>query len=160
MVYNISGKLGLSNIIITIKREKKAPVIVLVALIFNLGLNLILIPVYRQVGAAIVTSLTELLIMCVQVLYIPRKMLPIRSLRVGAKAFLASFAMASVIFFLRTLNIFIILPVAMTVYLAVATLFRTIPRDDIQALYRAIRHRGQTVSRTSPHEVELETVSH
>ncbi len=61
----------LSNIIITIKQEKKAPVIVLVALIFNLGLNLILIPLYQQVGAAVVTSLTELLILCIQVMYIP-----------------------------------------------------------------------------------------
>ncbi len=86
-------------------------------------------------------------------------MLPIRSLRVGAKAIVASIAMALVIFLLRIFNVFLILSVAMLVYLAVATLFGTIPREDIQTMYRAIKQRAQPGPLASQQEVELEAVS-
>ncbi|GHO98017.1 polysaccharide biosynthesis protein [Reticulibacter mediterranei] len=148
----------LSNTIATLKKEKKIPFIALIALIFNFGLNLLLIPLYRHVGAAILTSLTELLIVCLQLTFIPRHLLPFRSLIVGLKALVACGAMGGAIWLINksnvllqlpitpSLNVFVVLAVAISVYLATALLLRTIPRDDILAFYNALRRKtGSTV---------------
>ncbi|QBD83251.1 flippase [Ktedonosporobacter rubrisoli] len=141
----------LSNTIVTIKKEQKTPIIALIALIFNLGLNFLLIPLYQHVGAAIVTSLTELLILCLQCTLIPRHLLPLRSWRVGLKALIASLAMGAAIWLvdisnvltrwpaIRSISVFIILLIAILTYLGVALLLRTIPREDMVALYTAFR---------------------
>jgi hypothetical protein len=60
--------------------------------------------------------------------------------------------MALVITLINTLSIFIILPVAMLVYFAAATLLGTIPRDDLQAIYGEIRRKANRAS--SDHAVE------
>lgn len=136
----------LTSILVSTKREKKITIMAAIALVFNLGLNLILIPLYQQVGSAMVTSLTEMLLLCTSLLFIPRYLLPLRSLRVGAKAVIASLAMALAILAVQDFNIFVILAVATPVYCAVATLLGTIPRQDLQALYSAVRQRGEETS--------------
>ncbi len=134
------------TIIVSTKGEKKIPVMAGIALIFTLGLNLFLIPIYRHIGAALVTSLTELLLLCISLVFVPNYLLPRGSLKVGGKALIAALVMALAVFFLRTLSIFIILPVALLVYASIATLLRTVPREDVQTLYKAVRHKGERVS--------------
>jgi len=135
----------LSSTLISTKREKKIMLMAAIALIFNLGLNLFLIPRYLQVGAAVVTSLTELLLICLAIFFTPRSLLPLGSIRVGAKALAASLVMAVVIWMMRTVNLLLILPVAMAVYFTTAMLLATIPRDDVRALYGSIRNKNQDV---------------
>jgi O-antigen/teichoic acid export membrane protein len=144
----------LSNVLISIKKEKKIPVMAAIALVFNLGLNLILIPVYQHVGAAIVTSLTELLLAAIAIVFIPRHLLPAGSLLVGVKSLAASLVMAAAILLLSTFQITVILPIATLIYFGTATLLRTIPREDVQALYRAVRRRAE--GRASPSGVEYQ----
>lgn len=60
---------------------------------------------------------------------------------------ISSLIMAFAIWHLLVFNIFVILPVAMLVYLGATTLLGTIPREDLKALYTAMRHKAQ---RTSP----------
>jgi O-antigen/teichoic acid export membrane protein len=145
----------LGTIIVSTKREKKFPIMAAIALVFNLGLNLILIPVYQHVGAAIVTSLTELLLASIAIVFIPKHLLPMGSWRVGAKSLVASLVMAGAILLMSTFQILVILPVAMLVYFGTATLLRTIPREDVQQLYRAIRrnaHEDSTSSGLEPQD--------
>ena len=83
---------------------KKAPVCrtnrpsTAAALVFNLGLNLILIPIYQQTGAALVTTLTELLLLCISFTFVPQGLLSKEIWKVGSKTLIASLFMASVIF--------------------------------------------------------------
>src|SRR5206468_11186715 len=86
-------------------------------------------------------------------LFIPRHLLPLGSLRVGSKALLASLVMALTVLLLRNLNIFSILPVALLVYLVAAALLGTIPREDLLAIYSAIRHKAQQASHLSIEQV-------
>lgn len=135
-----------TSILISTKQEKKITILAGVALVFNLGLNLVLIPRYQQVGAAAVTSLTELLLLCVSIGLVPRRFLPWSSLKVGAKVTVASLVMAAAIMLQSQLvsvrfSILIILLGAMLVYVAAVVLLRTIPREDIQALVRSVRRR-------------------
>lgn len=153
----------LGALLVSIKQEKKTTMMAGVALIFNFGLNLFLIPHYQHVGAAIVTSLTELLFIGPFIAFMPRHLLPSGSLWVGIKIIVASLIMALAIWPLRVFNIFVILPVSIVVYLGSATLLRTIPRDDIKALYTAIRHKEKPTSSVNYQqevkaEVEVEPV--
>ncbi|MGZ3626750.1 MAG: flippase [Ktedonobacteraceae bacterium] len=142
----------LSSTLISTKREKKIMLMAAIALIFNLGLNLLLIPRYLQVGAAVVTSLTELLLISLAVFFTPRSLLPLGSIRVGAKALAASLVMAAIIWMMRTVNLLLILPVAMAVYFTTAMLLATIPRDDVRALYGSIRNKSQEAPTNAPEE--------
>ncbi len=132
----------LTSILISTGREKKITIMAGIALVFNLGLNLLLIPFYQQVGAALVTSLTELLLLIFSMIFIPRALWPLKSLKVGAKALLAGLVMALAIWFTRQYSLLIIVPAAALVYFGVATLLGTIPRDDMRALYLSIRHKA------------------
>lgn len=145
-----------STILISTRQEKKITIMAAVALVFNLGLNLFLIPLYKQVGAAIVTSLTELLLSAIALLLVPRALVPWASGRVAIKALLASAAMAAIVLLLRNFSIFAILAVAIVVYLGATTLLRTIPGEDLRALYRAIRYRKrQTLPSADLPEMEV-----
>jgi O-antigen/teichoic acid export membrane protein len=129
---------ALFTLILSRKQERWVSVMAAIGLIVNLGLNLILIPLYQHSGAAIATSLTEMLMCCIAIVFIPRHLLPLRSLRVAAKALLASLVMAVVILPLHTFHIFVILPVAVLAYFGASVLLETIPREDYQAVYTAI----------------------
>lgn len=142
-----------NTVILSTKQEKKITLMAAIALVFNLGLNFMLIPLYKQVGAAIVTTLTELLLLCLSIVFTPKHLLPLGSLMVAAKALLASLVMALAIWGLNTLhisNMFIILPVSMVVYFSVAMLLKTVQREDLQMLFSAVRHKAQSTSPTSP----------
>lgn len=133
-------------VLISTKNEKKITIMAAVALVFNLGLNLILIPVYQQLGAAILTSLTELLLCVMSIFFLPRHLLPVKSLAVIGKSLFASFVMALAIVNLviyNFTNLLIILPVAMLFYFGTATLMGAIPRSDMEALFRSVRARSR-----------------
>ena len=135
-----------SSIIVSTKGERKIPIMAAAALVFNLSLNFFLIPLYRQVGAALVTSLTELLLLIISSFFVPRYLLPGKSLLVVGKVLVAGCVMALVIFFLRTESIFIIIPIAFSIYAGVVILLRTVSREDIQALVNAIKRKGEKSS--------------
>ena len=136
----------LSALLISTKREKKITILAAIALVFNLGLNLILIPRFQHVGAAAVTSLTELLLTGLALVFTPRSLFPMGSVRVGVKALVASLVMGLVIWTMRGFGLVAILPVAMVVYFTTATLLGTIPRDDLRVLYRSVRKKRQQAS--------------
>ena len=140
----------LSALLISTKREKNIMILAAIALIFNLGLNLYLIPRYQHVGAAAVTSLTELLLMGLAIVFTPRLLLPLRSLGVGVKSLIASLVMGLVIWLMRGFGLIAILPVAMLVYFTAAMLLGTIPRDDLKALLHSLRKKQQASIETNP----------
>ena len=155
----------LSSVLMSTNREKKITIMAAIALVFNLALNLVLIRPYQHVGAAIVTSLTEFLLICISVVFIPRSMLPIGSVRVGVKAFIASLVMAVAVLFLIKVSpsaqffILVVLPAALFVYLGTTILLRTIPREDMQTLYTATlgrRFRAPPSARANQQETEPE----
>jgi ketosteroid isomerase-like protein len=78
--------------------------------------------------------------------FVPRNLLPAGSIKVGGKVLLATILMGLAAFLLRSQSIFIIGSVALVVYIAVATLLGTIPREDVQTLLNAFRSRGRRSS--------------
>lgn len=152
----------LTSTMMSTGREKKITIMAGVALVFNLVLNLFLIPRYQHIGAAAVTSLTELLLTVLSMLLMPRTLRPVGSVKVGAKALLAAVVMGTVIWYTRQYNLLVLLPAAAIAYFSAAILLGVIPREDMSALYMSIRHKaGRThaVSDTEQEEQQLEKVS-
>jgi O-antigen/teichoic acid export membrane protein len=134
------------NIIVTTRGEKKIPILSATALVFNLALNLYLIPRYQQVGAAVVTSLTELLLLCISFFFVPKYLLPKKSMKVIVKVMMATLVMSLVALFMRRFSILFIIPIALLVYSGAALLFRTVPGEDIRALFSALGSKNKRVS--------------
>lgn len=132
--------------LMSLKMEKQLPWIAGVALVFNIGGNVLLIPRLGAVGAAATTSLTELLLMGLTLWVLPRYALPTRSLATAVKALGASLAMALTVVLLSRFSILVIVPIAGIVYAAVATALATIPREDLEALYLAIARKTRGVA--------------
>jgi O-antigen/teichoic acid export membrane protein len=152
-----------NTIIMSAKQERKMTIMAGAALVFNLLLNLVLIRLYEQIGAAIVTSLTELLLLCMAIAFTPRHLFPFASLRVAGKIVFASLVMCLAILvihnfnFYYKINFFILLSAATLVYLGTATLLGTIPKEDVSALFYSIRYKAQRISpeaRTPEAEIE------
>jgi O-antigen/teichoic acid export membrane protein len=110
---------ALGTTIVSMGREKKITMMAFVALVFNLALNVVLIPLYQQIGAAIVTSLTELLLLGVSIVFVPRSVRPTGSVLVGIKALISCLAMGLVILLLGRFPIYMSLPIAALIYLLV-----------------------------------------
>jgi O-antigen/teichoic acid export membrane protein len=141
-----------SSIIISTRHEKNITIMAGIALVFNVGLNSVAIPMYEHIGAAAVTSLTEFLLMCLAFAFVPRALWPTGSAKVGVKAITAGLVMALVIWTIRQMNLFVILPVAMVTYFMAAALLGTIPREDLKALYTSIRNKAGHAVTDAPAE--------
>jgi O-antigen/teichoic acid export membrane protein len=146
----------LGSTIISTKHEKNITIMAAIALVFNVGMNLFLIPRYEHIGAAFVTSLTELLLMGLGLMFVPRALWPSGSLKVGLKALAASLVMAFVIWSTRQMNLFIILSLALVTYIVVAAFFGTIPREDMNALYTSIRNKAGRTAMPDPVDINEE----
>ncbi|WP_298500656.1 flippase [uncultured Methanobrevibacter sp.] len=101
------------------------------AAIFNVILNLILIPKYSVFGASIATVLSEILILLLQFYMVSKiNQLPDRHFVFDVlRIFFASGVLAFVLYFLN-LNMWVAMPVSMVVYFAVIILIRTVDPDD------------------------------
>lgn len=135
--------MAIGAILMSKKQDKKIPVMAAIAMVFNMSINLVLIPLYQHVGAAAATSLTELLLLVVCIIFIPKNLRPTGSLIVVGKTIAASLVMAVIIWLIHTLNILIILPVATVTYLVAATVLRVIPRSDLEQLYQTMRKKDK-----------------
>jgi O-antigen/teichoic acid export membrane protein/acetyltransferase-like isoleucine patch superfamily enzyme len=124
--------------LMSLNLEKRLPWMAGAALVFNLGLNLLLIPRLQGTGAAITTSLTEGLLFVVSLAFLPRRVWPSRSLVVGAKVACASLLMGVAIVALQRFSILVILPAAAVVYVLAATALGTIPRADMDQVFQAV----------------------
>ncbi|PZW35952.1 O-antigen/teichoic acid export membrane protein [Thermosporothrix hazakensis] len=133
-----------SAIVVSLKQEKKIMVQAAIALVFNCLGNVVCIQLFQHVGSAAITSCTEMLLCGLYFFFsVPRHLLPRRSAMVLLKTLVACVALAAVAFLLQRFHIFVILPAAMVVYLAFAFLLGSIPREDLLALYQAVRYKAQ-----------------
>ena len=95
LLFYVNSILGVT--LVSLNEERKLTVVAGLALVLNLGLNLVLIPIYQHVGAAATTAATEGFILVYLLVVMPRDLLARCTLGVLAKAGIASAAMALVL---------------------------------------------------------------
>jgi O-antigen/teichoic acid export membrane protein len=148
-----------SSLIVVSKKEKRIPWMAAAALVFNLTFNLILIPFTQQNGAALVTSLTELLLLIISLRLVPRNLLPsAKSLPLGLKTLGATLVMSAAIYLMHTWSILLIAPLALLIYAVMILVLRAIPREDFQAIYQAFKQKNRKATTSALAQVVDESI--
>ena len=102
-----------------------------IAAVFNVVLNLILIPNYNVYGAATATVLSEILILFLQLYMISKiNQLPDRHLVFDVLKICLASGILGVVLYSLNLNMWVAMPVSMVVYFTVMFLVRIIDSDD------------------------------
>lgn len=103
---------------------------VLLSAIFNIMLNLILIPSLSYIGASIATVLSEILLYFLFIYYINKFYHKLNVNNHFLKPFIASMIMGVVLFYLKDLNLSLIIIIAILIYFIVLILLKTFKNDD------------------------------
>ncbi len=133
----------LGAILLSTHQERKLVVLAGSALIFNVVANFLLIPLLEQVGTALTTSATELVLLIVSLVLVPNRLLPARSLLITLRILLAAAAMGASLWWLRTYSLLVLFPVGLLVYLALALLCQALPLSDLRSISTSLRSRKQ-----------------
>lgn len=131
----------LGAILLSTHREKKVTILALIALIFNLTANFILIPRYAQFGAALTTSATELVLLLASLLLVPNTLLPGKSLLSALRILFAAAVMGACVWWLQSYSVLILFPLGLVVYVLMALLSQALPLSDVRTIYQSLRNR-------------------
>ncbi|MBX4187444.1 MAG: flippase, partial [Candidatus Doudnabacteria bacterium] len=99
------------NSIIISQRTKTATIITGITLIFNLTANIVLVPKYGFVMAAIITFFSELLQLVGYTYIVKTKVIDFKYFSSFTKPLIAGLLMGGVVYYLRDLNLIILLPI-------------------------------------------------
>jgi O-antigen/teichoic acid export membrane protein len=107
----------------------------------NVILNLAVIPVYSYIGASVTTVITEFTVLVLFALVTLRDGFwdPRSIFAATSKIVLASLIMGGFVFFLRSLNLFLLVPLAAAFYFMVAYILAIFDEDDKAIIRRALK---------------------
>lgn len=147
----------LTTVLVSTGQERKLPIMAAIALVFNVGINFVLIPRFMAVGAAWATSLTEILLFGIGLVLIDRALIPVQLWLATLKIIVATLLMAGVAYMLTTYNILVILPVAGVVYIGAILGLRVLPAEDLARLKGAFARFQPRSTRTRAPNAEQRT---
>jgi O-antigen/teichoic acid export membrane protein len=129
--------------LVSLNEERKLTLLAGMALVLNLALNLALIPRFQHVGAAFTTAATEGFILAYLLVVMPRDLLERATLRVLAKAGVASAAMALVLIALHGQSLGLLIPLGGAVYALIGLALRLVPPEDFRLIGAALGRGGR-----------------
>jgi O-antigen/teichoic acid export membrane protein len=107
------------------------------ATLLNIGLNIIFIPIYGYLAAAVITVITEVFILIYQgsIVY---KLLPyMPKITIFAKSLVAGLIMGLVLYTLNNLNVFILILIGVLIYFLLLLLLRAVNVGIIKSLFKS-----------------------
>lgn len=128
---------------VAIDRQDIVLKITFIGMIFNILVNLILIPIYGFMGAAFVTVVTEIIGFILLFYYSSILICKLNLKKYMVKPALATL-ITSVLVFKLDINIFLIVIIASVVYLALLIAFKTFSPQDIDIIKNLIKIKGGT----------------
>jgi O-antigen/teichoic acid export membrane protein len=132
--------------LISLDRERQLLLVPTAAAVVNIALNLLMIPLWQHVGAALATLISEALIGASFLALLPKWLLSRKSLDVALKTAGASAGMAAVLLMAGDLPVLPLVILGTTVYLVLVLTLRVIPHEDFLMLREAI---GRTPSHSN-----------
>ena len=129
----------LTQLLIAINRQRFSAIFALICAIFNIGLNLILIPRFSYMGAGFATIATEGLLFVLCFYAISRYLGTIPLFGITIKPLLASLLMGCILIVLRKYPLFITIPISAVIYSIAIFLLRTFNKSDYVMLKEAIK---------------------
>jgi O-antigen/teichoic acid export membrane protein len=145
--------------LVSLHQERHLFVMAASAAVLNALANFIVIPLFRESGAALVTSLTELFWLVCVVRLMPRDLMSSENARVATRTLLAAVATAIVLFPAQGLSLALGLPLALAVFAGLALMLRAVSTTELlslRALLRPVRaeERGLGETPLTPGAVE------
>lgn len=119
-----------STFLTSINKQGIRTITIFSGAIFNIILNLVLIPHISYIGASIATVLSELFLYLLYIHFINKYFKKLKLNNILLKPFLASLVMGVSIFFLRDLNLFLIIILAALIYFTCLILLKTFTEED------------------------------
>lgn len=129
----------LGGFLISIDRQNEMAIAAAVTAVVNVIINIVLIPYYSYVGAAVATVSSEAILFVIY-FYIVSKhiyLLPIHKMLV--KPFVALVVMSLFIFFLNWLGFFMLVILSVLVYFATLYVIRGISKEDVALIRQIIK---------------------
>ena len=108
--------------------------------IFNVALNLILIPKMGYVGAAISTFFTEIFLFILYYWYVSKSLHPFNFIPVLIRPIIATAAMVAFIIY-ANIRLFLVIPLAGLIYFAIIFILRTFEKDDYDIFKKILKTR-------------------
>lgn len=124
--------------LIAVNQQRFLTLAFLIGASFNFVANLIIIPSYGYQGAALITIVSELVLMVPFMYAVWRHVGQVPLLQLALRPTLAAAVMGLVLLWLRHLNLFAMIALGAIIYAAALLLLRTFDEEDI-ALLRALR---------------------
>ncbi len=106
------------------------------SLVVNVVLNLILIPLYGLIGAAIATVCSELVCFILAYFYVRKYIIHIPFIKNLVKPTFSAIIMSGALYFVKEMSLFISLTVGICSYSIVLALLKGITRDDLRTILR------------------------
>jgi O-antigen/teichoic acid export membrane protein len=122
---------------VSIKKAYIMVKITLFSMIFNITLNLIFIPTYSYIGAAILTVLTGILGCLISFYYLSQFIYEIRIKRIVLKPILSTI-IVSLLLLLVHINFFLLIVIATILYLGLIMVFKTFTKDDYDIFIKLV----------------------
>ena len=139
----LSGAIGLiflvslfGQAIIILKKQFFSMWVYLAGAIFNVLANLYFIPRYSYLGAAITTSITELIITICLIVIVFKNLKYLPSLRILPKALLAVLPMIAFLFYFKHLHVLVLVLVGALIYGALIYLLGGISKKKLKLLFQ------------------------
>jgi O-antigen/teichoic acid export membrane protein len=129
----------LSQALLSLHQERRLLIMAGAAAVLNLLANLIAIPLFRENGAALATSLTELFVLVWLVRLMPRDLLSSENVRVATRSLIAAGATALLMRPGSDLHLALALPLALFLFAVLLVLSRAVSMSDLHALRGLVR---------------------
>lgn len=124
----------LVTIVVSINRQDLITRVAFLSMVLNVIGNLLLIPKYSYTGASISTVVTGALGCALYLYFVSRLVCRVELHRLIVKLAIACGVMAGSLILLQHLNLFLVVPIAAIIYLAVLLLLKTFTREDFDLL--------------------------
>ena len=124
------------NGIIALDKQKIGAWIYFGGMVFNVIANLIFIPKYSYIGAAVTTVFTEFLVTALMLILIWKTISYFPSFKITFKAIFAGLTMGAVIYYFQNWNIFLLIGIGIVVYFGMLYLTKGITKEEIMLLVK------------------------
>jgi O-antigen/teichoic acid export membrane protein len=125
---------GFSISLSSINRQGIVAKITGIGAIFNITLNLILIPKFSYIGASIATVVTEVFVFLLLFNDISNNFYKLKFLRIMARPVFSVLCMCAVILFFKQINLILLILFSSVMYLCVLYLIGGLSQEDISLL--------------------------
>ncbi len=140
LVLYMNSILGVA--LVSLNLERRLAIVAVIAAAFNVSANILLIPRFQHVGAAAVTSLTEVLVFSYLALSLPRDLIPWPVLGVAARAAIAATVMVVVLELAGSSSVIVLVGLGALTYAVCGLLVGLVSPNDIAVIRDALSKRA------------------